>query len=130
MGTTSILQEINAYLCFCLALFFNILLVWLIWKKTTKEMKHYSLILLQTCVIDLCLTSVSVFVQPAMLYIDSYLIFYQNGLARAINEPFDMLLFPIWLFSNYIAISSNAVQFFYRYLAICRYKNILSASKG
>uniref|UniRef100_A0A915D0S4 G-protein coupled receptors family 1 profile domain-containing protein n=1 Tax=Ditylenchus dipsaci TaxID=166011 RepID=A0A915D0S4_9BILA len=86
-SATSNLLEINACLCFTLSFFFNILLIWLIWKKTTKEMKSYSFILLQICVIDLWLATVNVFVQPAVYY---------------------------------IAMSSNAVQFIYRYLVLCR----------
>uniref|UniRef100_A0A915D237 Uncharacterized protein n=2 Tax=Ditylenchus dipsaci TaxID=166011 RepID=A0A915D237_9BILA len=56
---------------------------------------------------------------PNFLFESGYLIFFQNGIAQAISPPFDMLLFSIWLFSYYIAMSSNAVQFVYRYLAIC-----------
>uniref|UniRef100_A0A915E8P6 Uncharacterized protein n=1 Tax=Ditylenchus dipsaci TaxID=166011 RepID=A0A915E8P6_9BILA len=104
-----------------LALFLNILLIWLIWKKTTKELKEYSLILLQTCVIDICLTFVNAFVQPVMLFIDNYFIFYHTGLARVVSPPFHTFFFPLYVFSYYIVMSSSAVQFFYRYLAICRY---------
>uniref|UniRef100_A0A915DPZ7 G-protein coupled receptors family 1 profile domain-containing protein n=1 Tax=Ditylenchus dipsaci TaxID=166011 RepID=A0A915DPZ7_9BILA len=116
---TIILHQVNAYLCFSLAFFFNILLIWLIWKKTTKEMKNYSFILLQTCVIDLCLTFLSAFVQPVYLFIDTYLIFYQNGLARDISSPIGLLFFATYIFNYYIAMSANAVQFLYRYLVIC-----------
>uniref|UniRef100_A0A915EB77 Uncharacterized protein n=1 Tax=Ditylenchus dipsaci TaxID=166011 RepID=A0A915EB77_9BILA len=72
-----IVYEINAYLSCSLAFFFNLLLVCLIWKKTTKEMKTYSFILLQTCVIDLWLVSVIAFVQPVGYFIQKMVALWQ-----------------------------------------------------
>uniref|UniRef100_A0A915E879 Uncharacterized protein n=1 Tax=Ditylenchus dipsaci TaxID=166011 RepID=A0A915E879_9BILA len=68
----------------------------------------------------ICLTFVNAFVQPVMLFIDNYFIFYHTGLARVVSPPFHTFFFPLYVFSYYIVMSSSAVQFFYRYLAICR----------
>uniref|UniRef100_A0A915DBF8 G-protein coupled receptors family 1 profile domain-containing protein n=1 Tax=Ditylenchus dipsaci TaxID=166011 RepID=A0A915DBF8_9BILA len=69
LRTVSLVHEFNAYLCFSLSFFLNILLMWLISKKSTKEMKQYSLIILQTCIIDLCLASVGALIQPVDYFI-------------------------------------------------------------
>uniref|UniRef100_A0A915E9U5 Uncharacterized protein n=1 Tax=Ditylenchus dipsaci TaxID=166011 RepID=A0A915E9U5_9BILA len=69
---------------------------------------------------NICLTFVNAFVQPVMLFIDNYFIFYHTGLARVVSPPFHTFFFPLYVFSYYIVMSSSAVQFFYRYLAICR----------
>jgi hypothetical protein len=58
---------------------FNLLTIWIIVRQTPKEMRVYSLLLLQTCLADLALLSLSYIVQPVInIYYDfTYLYFEQ-----------------------------------------------------
>ncbi|KAI1710557.1 serpentine type 7TM GPCR chemoreceptor srd domain-containing protein [Ditylenchus destructor] len=117
---TSQLHTINEYsvaICgFCL----NILLIWLILKKSVKEMKIYSKILLQTCFIDFVLLTFIGSVQPIYIVSDGWNLMVPNGPFRTIGHPWNFLLMASWFFMVHISISTNCVPFIYRYLVICR----------
>jgi hypothetical protein len=56
--------EINSKLSLIIGGFMNILLIWLVCKRTPKEMRIYSKILLQVCFSDLANLIVNDLVQP------------------------------------------------------------------
>ncbi|KAI1714652.1 serpentine type 7TM GPCR chemoreceptor str domain-containing protein [Ditylenchus destructor] len=57
-------HQINSYICLISGIALNLLLVWLIWKKTNGEVRHYSWILLQGCIVDSVYLLVASIVQP------------------------------------------------------------------
>ncbi|KAI1706125.1 serpentine type 7TM GPCR chemoreceptor srd domain-containing protein [Ditylenchus destructor] len=61
------LQEVNCWLCAILGIFFNSLLIWMIVYRSVAEIRPYSRILLQTCVIDIYTVVTMIVVQPAIL---------------------------------------------------------------
>jgi len=68
----------HSRLCPPIGLIANIGLIYLIIKKTPKEMRIHSRILLQTCVIDIALLIVTVFGQPVKFF-KEILEFWGNG---------------------------------------------------
>jgi uncharacterized membrane protein YvlD (DUF360 family) len=61
------IDAVEAYLTLVLSWLLNGLLLWLISKRTPPAMRVYSLILAQTCVVDILLSTVSALLQPACL---------------------------------------------------------------
>ena len=60
-------NKLSAHACFAAAATFNTLLIWLIKRKSTAELKPYARILLQMSVIDLALASLTFLHAPVVL---------------------------------------------------------------
>jgi hypothetical protein len=69
---------------------FNLLAIWMIVRHTPKEMRVYSLLLLQTCLADLTLLILSYILQPVIVMaIDSF--FYAKNMNYLNNKYFSIL---------------------------------------
>uniref|UniRef100_A0A915D1M7 Vomeronasal type-1 receptor n=1 Tax=Ditylenchus dipsaci TaxID=166011 RepID=A0A915D1M7_9BILA len=118
MSTVRLIHSYNSSFCLFIGGFLNCFLVYLIKSRTTKEMKVYSRILLQTCVVDLCVLVIGFLSQP--------IFFAEYGeSAKIFNCPFDssshmqFLLFCMWIIANFLSSTSMTFQFIYRYLLLC-----------
>ena len=60
-------HEINDTIAAAVALFSNVLLIFLIIKHTPKALEPYSRILLQTCAIDLIYTAIIFVLKPVII---------------------------------------------------------------
>ncbi|KAI1717055.1 serpentine type 7TM GPCR chemoreceptor str domain-containing protein [Ditylenchus destructor] len=118
------LHAINDYTIATCGLTLNAILVWLVINRSAKEMKIYSKILLQTCIIDFALLTFIMAVQPIYLVHDGWNLLVSNGPFRAITHPWNYMLMATWFFIVYFSIVSNCVPFIYRYLVICKLKVI------
>ncbi|KAI1700569.1 serpentine type 7TM GPCR chemoreceptor str domain-containing protein [Ditylenchus destructor] len=108
-----------AYGCFVLGAVLNALLIWLIIKKTSGEMRHFKSILLQTSLLDVCMLVASVLVQPIFIMLQGSVILLQNGPLRALPMPLNFIVAEAWTFGYYFSIIANVVQFIHRYLVVC-----------
>ncbi|KAI1706123.1 serpentine type 7TM GPCR chemoreceptor srd domain-containing protein [Ditylenchus destructor] len=113
-------HEVNCWLCAILGIFFNSLLIWMIVYRSVAEIRPYSRILLQTCVIDIYTVVTMIVVQPVFVIVSGWNVLYENGSARFLPLPYNVILFLLWHFGYYFSIVSNALQFLYRYLILCR----------
>lgn len=59
-----LVHDLNSAFCLVIGGVLNILLIYLIRRKTSKEMTVYSRILLQTCIIDLYVLTIGYLLQP------------------------------------------------------------------
>ncbi|KAI1706122.1 serpentine type 7TM GPCR chemoreceptor str domain-containing protein [Ditylenchus destructor] len=113
-------HEVNCWLCAILGIFFNSLLIWMIVYRSVAEIRPYSRILLQTCVIDIYTVVTMIVVQPVFAIVSGWNVMHENGIARHLPLPYNVILMLLWIFGYYFSIISNALQFFYRYLVLCR----------
>ena len=112
----------NAYVCFIFGTTLNLLLLLIILKKSPKELKVYSLILLQIVFIDFYYLCVTFLVEPVP--------FMDNGNICAINMgrlsghgfsfSFNYALYQLWNFGTLLSLDSMPLQFFYRYMVVVR----------
>uniref|UniRef100_A0A915DQ31 G-protein coupled receptors family 1 profile domain-containing protein n=1 Tax=Ditylenchus dipsaci TaxID=166011 RepID=A0A915DQ31_9BILA len=89
-----------SWLCFVLGVMLNFLLIWLIIKKTHGEMKAYSKILLQTCVLDLYTLTMAVVVQPIYIMLEGNNIMLQNGFFREASQPLNFIVGELWFLAT------------------------------
>jgi len=61
--------QINCGLCVVLGMVLNPLLLWLIAKRTTKELRTYSRIMALVCVLDIILLVIYAVAIPVALYL-------------------------------------------------------------
>ncbi|KAI1706121.1 serpentine type 7TM GPCR chemoreceptor srd domain-containing protein [Ditylenchus destructor] len=113
-------HEVNCWLCAILGIFFNSLLIWMIVYRSVPEIRPYSRILLQTCVIDIYTIITMIVVQPIFIIVSGWNVMYDNGPARYLPLPYNFILMLLWIFGCFFSLISNALQFFYRYLVLCR----------
>ncbi|KAF7640165.1 Carboxypeptidase [Meloidogyne graminicola] len=118
----------NSRLCPPIGFITNFGLVWLIIKKTPKEMKIHSRILLQTCVIDIALLFVTLFGQPVLSFQPdgSCVMLWQGYFSWFFKEmPLaNLCIFAIWYFLTTIDVNGIAIQFIYRFLGLNCLMNI------
>ena len=60
------ISNINSIFCLVIGGVFNMIVIWLVFNKTPKEMSVYSKIILQTCFCDLALLMFSFIAQPVI----------------------------------------------------------------
>lgn len=70
MEEMEIFQRVNGYYCFFAGTGLNTVLVWLVRKQSTPELKVYSRILLQTAVVDLVYLTVMFIYMPVSIDIE------------------------------------------------------------
>jgi hypothetical protein len=114
------LHRLNSLSCTILGTVLNLLLIWLIQKRTVKEMRVYSRILLQTCIADLVFLAVNELTQPIFIIDGAEAIGLLNGPLGRASTPWNFAGFTLWLFNFYFSIFGICVQFIYRYLTLCR----------
>uniref|UniRef100_A0A915CSE1 Uncharacterized protein n=1 Tax=Ditylenchus dipsaci TaxID=166011 RepID=A0A915CSE1_9BILA len=102
----------------------NCLLIWLILTKTSKTMKDYKRILLQTCILDLYVLMCGLLFQPIFTTIEDTPIIFLNGLLRNLSNPFDFVAIQFYIFGSCLTVASSVIQFAYRYLVLCRYNKL------
>ncbi|KAI1727236.1 serpentine type 7TM GPCR chemoreceptor str domain-containing protein [Ditylenchus destructor] len=110
----------TSWICFVLGSMLNGLLIWLVMKKSPRELKAYNCILVQTCVVDLFALILSVMVQPIYIMLEGSNLMLQNGLFRSTTQPVNFIMAELWVLGYYFSIVSIVIQFIYRYLTVCR----------
>lgn len=137
LGST--ILTLNNWIAFCLGIIFNLVLIWLLLKRTPKEMDVHRKILLQTYFLDVFLLVATVLVQPVknFLLIHSFVskkitfnasnklyIFFNGPLSSLItgdNLPAKLyILFMTWYTIYMFETLAICVQFIYRYLLLNR----------
>uniref|UniRef100_A0A915ETQ1 G protein-coupled receptor n=1 Tax=Ditylenchus dipsaci TaxID=166011 RepID=A0A915ETQ1_9BILA len=111
---------INFWLAFACGMTLNIVLIWLICKRSTNEMKAYSRILMQACIIDIYTLVVAAIGEPVYFIYEGVPMVFLNDRAAYKSEALRFTLVQLWYFGLYIATGSCAIQFLYRYLMLCR----------
>ncbi|KAI1714856.1 serpentine type 7TM GPCR chemoreceptor str domain-containing protein [Ditylenchus destructor] len=127
-----IVHQINSYVCLCSGIALNSLLVWLIWKKTNGEVRYYSWILIQGCIVDSIYLIVASIVQPDFLTVTIQVIsvkggdvlFSESGIFRYSSRSVNRITFHIWIFAYNFTKFSPLNQFYYRYLVLCRGRRV------
>uniref|UniRef100_A0A914NJH7 G_PROTEIN_RECEP_F1_2 domain-containing protein n=1 Tax=Meloidogyne incognita TaxID=6306 RepID=A0A914NJH7_MELIC len=113
------IREINqasAISAFSIGVIFNSLLIWLILRKSPKEMRVFSHILIQTCTADLITLTSNLLTQPIYTADKGVSIVVLNGLLRHIGWiPHNLILF-IWDNCFFFSFFGFTSQFIYHNL--------------
>ncbi|KAI1712044.1 serpentine type 7TM GPCR chemoreceptor str domain-containing protein [Ditylenchus destructor] len=96
MPSISAIHSVNAGLCGVFGILFNILLIWLIMRRSVPALRLYRSILLQTCVIDIYTICLMMVVQPIYVVVSGWNILYLNGPARFLPLPYSIGLNLLW----------------------------------
>lgn len=132
--------QINGLTCFAVGGLSNLLLLWLIRRRSPKELKEHRILLLQTCYTDL-LTLIIFFLTvpvaygiysqfcPNTRYFQALIVDQQGngvylclGVLSYFSPPmmFNSLLYLVWNSIASYESYSLTLMFVYRYLAVCR----------
>ncbi|KAL7080077.1 hypothetical protein ACQ4LE_000610 [Meloidogyne hapla] len=119
-------NEASAISALCIGLTLNFVLIWLILRKSPKEMRVFSHILMQTCCADLIMLTINLLAQPIYASDEGVGIVVLNGPLRQLSSlPQNLFLF-IWDNCFFFSFFGFAAQFIYRYLILNRNMNITS----
>lgn len=115
MSTVQLIYRVSNSVGFALSLLLNSLLLWLIRKRSPQELRTYSLILTQTCVVDLIYALALVLAMPLIIVVDGQLVILSVGWLAWIPLPanFCLVMSPVVIYI--FAFSALGVQFLYRY---------------
>ncbi|KAH7712704.1 7TM GPCR protein [Aphelenchoides avenae] len=111
----------------------NSLLLWLILRRTNKELKRFARILLCTNVMDLFYVLWAFFVDWRSHFRDGIYFAVINGYLSRVSDVPLALKFTILAFNGYwlhTMLTFVAVPFAYRYLVFCRQVNVTNAQFG
>lgn len=120
MGTIHLVYRVNNCVGFFLALLLNTLLLWLILKRSSEELRTYSIILVQTCLSDLLFALAIAVGVPVITVIDGGLVTFQAGWLAWIPLPTNFCLVSSTISIYIFSFSALGAQFLYRYLASVR----------
>uniref|UniRef100_A0A914HYK3 G protein-coupled receptor n=1 Tax=Globodera rostochiensis TaxID=31243 RepID=A0A914HYK3_GLORO len=107
-------------ICLLVGVPLNLLLIWLLLRRTSKEMRVYSQILVQTCVVDLLVLVLGELVQPVFFVDNGIGHDLMAGPLQIVPNPANHIVFMLWFGLFYFSTEGLAVQFVFRYLTICR----------
>uniref|UniRef100_A0A183BMM6 G protein-coupled receptor n=1 Tax=Globodera pallida TaxID=36090 RepID=A0A183BMM6_GLOPA len=111
------------HVCFSLTLFFNLVLIWLVWTKTPKQMRFYSRVLLHTAIVDVLLLTVTELTRVSFFVHQNSTVIYMEGpLSRAFHSStlVQFLFATLWIQIYFLSIFGQSIQFLYRYLVLNR----------
>jgi len=120
MGTIHLVYRVNNCVGFALSLLLNTLLLWLILRHSPSELRTYSIILVQTCVLDLLIALLLVLNMPLVVAVDHALVMFQMGWLSWTALPVNFCIVATTLSILIFHFSALGVQFLYRYLLIVR----------
>ncbi|CAI5449480.1 unnamed protein product [Caenorhabditis angaria] len=116
-------------ICCYLALFFNILLIFLILLKSPKKMGTYKYLMIYFCVVSMVLSILDVVVKPYVVNIQSSFIIFMKNSETGFNNFTNKILLSCTSGCYAIILSSIAIHFIFRFFAIER-KGKLKYFKG
>lgn len=120
MGIVYFIYRVNNCVGFALSLLLNSLLLWLIRKHSPAELSTYSMILTQTCAVDL-LYALSIFLaMPITMPVGQALVTFQAGWLAETPLPLNYGLVSSTVIIYIFSFSATGVQFLYRYWAFVR----------
>ncbi|KAI1711594.1 serpentine type 7TM GPCR chemoreceptor srd domain-containing protein [Ditylenchus destructor] len=124
MITIPMLHKFNCWACVTLGLCLNALLIYLVLRRSAKEMKVYSRILFQTCFIDLYMITVIALVQPIYVVYNGFNTMIADGPSKDFPHPYNFFFMMAWFWGLFFSILSNCVPFVYRYFLLCELKQM------
>ncbi|CAB04536.1 Serpentine receptor class r-10 [Caenorhabditis elegans] len=111
-------QQVSTYAGFCLSILINSILMYMIRKKTTKQLGSYVYLMLSFSIFELVFSTVDVLNQPMIFVNEGEFLFFSTNplhLHKTVAKHFNLINFAC----SGIIISLLAIHFFYRYLAVC-----------
>lgn len=131
VDTIDTVHRINSCTCFFIGIALNSTMIWLIVKKSSEEVRHYSRILLQTAFVDLAYLTVGFLYSPVVLIGSGQVVIYGVGIligedssGSAAVRPRNFALYNIWSFMFYFSQYSASVPFIHRYFTLCRERSL------
>ncbi|KAH7718233.1 STR-94 protein [Aphelenchoides avenae] len=113
-----------------LSLIFNFLLLYMLMKRTTVEMRQYRKVLLMTCISDIALSSIVFIAQPAVLPHEDVVMMVTNGWFANRTLVFDHVVLATFCAMLHTNIVLIVVQFVYRYRMLCFEKSKEAGNVG
>jgi len=116
--------SVNAIASFSASVSLNTLLIYLIRTRSSREMRVYSVLLLQTCVIDLLHSGTVLLAMPMSAVVDENHIILQQGLlphvGKGAQTQLNFTLVLLWAIVFMYHVNALPSQYIYRYLVLCR----------
>lgn len=122
-------HRVNAYVCFCVGICLNSILLWLVAKKSSENLRVYSRVLVQSVIVDTIYLTTSFFYTPVLLVTDGSLLIYGVGILTTENSGvgsagashlWDFALYSAWFSSVHFSQYSVLVPFLFRYFILTR----------
>lgn len=126
----------NANVCFLIGVALNLLLIWLILKRSPEELRTYSRVLLQVAAVNLVFLTFTVLVAPVQLSGNQGAITYGVGWLMRVNDggagtrAWNFALAAVWCYLVYVMQFSIAVPFIFRYFVVCRGVGLSGSAYG
>uniref|UniRef100_A0A1I8A2H6 G_PROTEIN_RECEP_F1_2 domain-containing protein n=1 Tax=Steinernema glaseri TaxID=37863 RepID=A0A1I8A2H6_9BILA len=120
--TSNFLQivNINSIFAFCTSLFINALLIYMIWFRSTSDLKNYRTFFLIYNAIDVCMTLVFVSTRMLIFIYDGDIVFLAMGPISYFGQWPSHIFLLAQLFFYPFVIAIIPCSYIYRYLLICR----------
>lgn len=123
-------HRVNNYVSFIVGSTLNATVLWLVAKKSSKELRLYSRILLQTAVVDLVFLATTFLYSPVILIGNGRAVMYGVGplslepadassAAVAAVRQWNLGAYTIWAYTLFFIQYSIAVPFIHRYFTLC-----------
>lgn len=98
----------------------NVLLLYLAVYKSSSHMKKYSVIIIQSCLVDIVFNFMNVIFVPVVDMKDGNLFYFLGGPLENISNKAVCICWMIYLAGMYGTVTNVASQFVYRYSLLCR----------
>ena len=103
------------------AILLNALLIWLIWKKSGKQLASYRKILYLGAIFDFIFSVVIILTAPIVVLTSNGLWYFiiVEGWSGYIGHPIDFLLIVLNVYLSYSTMTVATLQYVYRFFLIC-----------
>ena len=111
-----------------LALVVNGFYLHLIYSKSSTALRAYKKVLYLGATVDVLYSLISLFFAPTTFICDDIYFVILEGILGPLQETMTVVGFLLNAFVTYLCIATTQVQFVYRYLLICRNKQLGNAA--
>ena len=114
---------INIIIC-PLALTMNGILIYLIYSKSNRLLTNYKKVLYLGVSVDIIYSLISFLFAPTTVIYEQVYFVLLEGILRQLTKPLTIIAFVLNVWATYFCIATAQVQFVYRYLLICKNKEL------
>ncbi|KAH7713965.1 hypothetical protein AAVH_18699 [Aphelenchoides avenae] len=116
------IHNIADFFTFSLSFGANILLIWLILFKTTREFKIYSRVLTLSALSDAMFALLSIVGSPRIIISHNTLFLIADGFHHYLGYASATYVLALTVFVTHCVMHCTAIQFLFRYFLLCRFR--------
>ncbi|KAH7717101.1 Protein Y9C9A.5 [Aphelenchoides avenae] len=122
------LSPVNSLFTGSVSMIANLILLLLIYGRTSKELRVYSRILIQNCVVDMCYTATVLLTEAQIEFSNGATLMMMAGVFRHTPHPYNYNLINLYIVGLFSCVLFLPIQFVFRYYIVCHNK-VLSTRK-